>query len=83
MFQVIQILFLVIAETNGISFQSSTLPEYHVRSNATLFIACRPEYFDFQYRTNSSYLPIASLIRISGKNKDLSLEISGSSINIS
>jgi hypothetical protein len=57
----------VIAETNGISFQSSTLPEYHVRTNATLFVACRPEYFDFQLTTNSSYFPIANLININGK----------------
>jgi len=57
----------VIAETNGISFQSSTLAEYHVRTNATLFVACRPEYFDFQTQINSSYIPIANLIRIDGK----------------
>jgi len=63
------LIFLVIAESNGISFQSSTLPEYHVRTNATLFVACRPEYFDFQVQINSTYLPIASLIRISGKNQ--------------
>ncbi len=64
----------MIAETNGISFQSATLSEYHVRSNATLFVACRPEYFDFQLKTNSSYIPIASLIRINGK-KDKYLKI--------
>jgi len=57
----------VIAETDGISFQSSTLSEYHVRTNATLFVACRPEYFNFQFQTNSSYIPIANLIRINGK----------------
>ncbi|CAF1368900.1 unnamed protein product [Adineta steineri] len=56
----------IIAETNGISFQSSTLAEYHVRINATLFIACRPEYFDFQ--TNSSYLPTATILRINDNN---------------
>ncbi len=58
----------MIAETNGMSFQSSTLAEYHVRTNATLFVACRPEYFDFQYQINSSYIPIANLIRINGKD---------------
>lgn len=57
----------MIAESNGISFQSSTLPEYHIRTNATLFLACRPEYFNFQSQINSSYLPIANLIRINGK----------------
>ncbi|CAF3900649.1 unnamed protein product, partial [Rotaria sp. Silwood1] len=61
----------MIVETNGISFQSSALAEYHVRINATLFIACRPEYFNFQLKTNSSYLPLASLIRINGKNKNI------------
>lgn len=55
-------------ETNGISFQSSTLAEYHLKVNATLFLACRPEYFDFQKR-NSSILPLASLIRVNGKNQ--------------
>ena len=60
-------ILLVIAEANGMSFQSSALAEYHVRTNATLFVACRPEYFDFQFESNSSYLPIATLIRISGK----------------
>ena len=53
-------------KTNGISFQSSALAEYHVRTNATLFIACRPEYYDYQFKTNSSYLPSATLIRIDG-----------------
>ena len=61
----------MIAETNGISFQSATLPEYHVRTNATLFVACRPEYFDFQLKANSSYVPIASLMRINGKNTNI------------
>ncbi|UJR32092.1 hypothetical protein I4U23_019560 [Adineta vaga] len=54
----------IIAETNGISFQSSTLPEYHVRTNSTLFIACRPEYFDFQLKRNSTSVTIAHLIRL-------------------
>jgi hypothetical protein len=58
----------VIAETNGISFQSSTLAEYHVPTNATLFVACRPEYFDFQPHTNSSFIPIANLIRINAED---------------
>ncbi|CAF2794908.1 unnamed protein product [Rotaria sp. Silwood2] len=67
--------FKVIVETNGISFQSSGLAEYHVRINATLFVACRPEYFNFQLKTNSSYLPIATLIRINDNNHFLLSEI--------
>ncbi|CAF5111878.1 unnamed protein product, partial [Rotaria magnacalcarata] len=50
--------------TNGISFQSSALAEYHVRTNSTLFVACRPEYFNFQLKTNLSYVPAATLIRV-------------------
>ncbi|CAF1174767.1 unnamed protein product [Rotaria sp. Silwood1] len=65
----------MIVETNGISFQSSALAEYHVRINATLFIACRPEYFNFQLKTNSSYLPLANLIRINDNNHYLLTEI--------
>lgn len=57
------------------SFQSSTLPEYHVRTNATLFLACRPEYFHFQYENNLSYLPIANLLRINGKKKKANINI--------
>lgn len=51
---------LVIVETNGISFQSSNKAEYYVRRNATLFIACRAEYFDFQLFSNASSSPSSS-----------------------
>ncbi|CAM4764794.1 unnamed protein product [Rotaria magnacalcarata] len=54
----------MIVQTNGISFQSSALAEYHVRTNSTLFVACRPEYFNFQLKTNLSYVPAATLIRV-------------------
>ncbi|CAF3965210.1 unnamed protein product, partial [Rotaria sordida] len=64
-----------IVETNGISFQSSALAEYHVRINASLFVACRPEYFNFQLKTNSSYLPLATLIRINDNNHFLLSDI--------
>lgn len=60
----------MIAETSGISFQSATLPEYHVRANGTLFVACRPEYFDFQSKDNTSFVPTAQLIRINGNARD-------------
>ncbi|CAF3753964.1 unnamed protein product [Rotaria sordida] len=65
----------MIVETNGISFQSSALAEYHVRINASLFVACRPEYFNFQLKTNSSYLPLATLIRINDNNHFLLSDI--------
>ncbi|CAF1631653.1 unnamed protein product [Adineta ricciae] len=59
----------MIAETHGISLQSSTLPEYHVRPNTTLFIACRPEYFDFQMKITSPSVPIAQLIRVTDNHR--------------
>lgn len=56
-------IILVIVETNGISFQSSNKAEYYVRRNATLFIACRAEYFDFQLFGNHSSNIVQSAIR--------------------
>ncbi|CAF4154361.1 unnamed protein product [Rotaria socialis] len=65
----------MIVQTNGISFQSSALAEYHVRTNSTLFVACRPEYFNFQLKTNLSYVPAATLIRIHDNNHFLLTEL--------
>lgn len=53
----------MIVETNGISFQSSNKAEYLVRRNATQFIACRAEYFDFQSMNNQSSSAVQSSIR--------------------
>lgn len=67
-----------IAEQSGISFQSSTLAEYHVRRNGTLFIACRPEYFHFHSTKSDSFVPRAFLRRDNdSKNHELSDDVDG------